>query len=85
MLKKPLSPATQKIVDEFAASLDEPSGDYREWIPVRERLPEQAGTYATLVKPLLGEPYEQVQNYTPQDHPAISGWKHMPVTHWRLQ
>lgn len=58
--------------------------DYREWIPVRERLPEHDGNYATLVKPLLDdEPYERVQRYTRQDHPAISGWQHAPTTHWR--
>ncbi len=57
---------------------------YVEWIPVRERLPTEAGTYRTLVKPLLeDESCEVVQTYTPQAHPAISGWKHAPTTHWR--
>lgn len=57
---------------------------YREWIPCRERLPALAGTYATLVKPLLeDEPYEQVQRYTPQAHQAISGWQYGRTTHWR--
>lgn len=57
---------------------------HREWIPVRERLPEQDGEYETLVKPLLEETsYPVKQRYTRQAHPAISGFQHMPVTHWR--
>lgn len=61
-------------------------GAYREWIPVRERLPVEAGTYATLVKPLLDpEPYEREQRYTPQAHPAISGWQWGQTTHWRTR
>lgn len=60
--------------------------DYREWIPVKERLPAQAGRYATLVLPLLdSEPYEQMQSYTPQAHPAFSGWQYNPTTHWRTR
>lgn len=56
---------------------------YREWIPVSESLPERAGKYRTLVKPLLDdESYELVQTYTPQEHPAISGWSRAPTTHW---
>ena len=61
-----------------------PRSRYAEWIPVRERLPAEAGTYLTLVKPLLeDESYEVKQDYTPQAHPAISGWSHAPTTHWR--
>lgn len=62
-----------------------PHGDaYREWIPVRERLPTEPGIYLTLVKPLLEDtPYEQEQRYTPQPHRAISGWQYAPTTHWR--
>lgn len=56
----------------------------REWIPVRERLPEVDGEYETLVKPLLEEQhFEQVQRYTKQAHPAITGWTINRVTHWR--
>ncbi len=56
---------------------------YQEWIPVQERLPSQAGKYRTLVKPLLeDESYELIQTYTPQAHPAISGWQRSPTTHW---
>ena len=83
MLKKPLSPATQKIVDAFAASLDEPGCDYREWVPVNERLPEKDGEYETRIQPLLGESFEKLQRYVKQAHPGISGWSDMPVTHWR--
>lgn len=57
---------------------------YREWIPVRERLPEIAGRYTTLVKPLLeDDSFEQVQLYTPMAHRQISGWQYARTTHWR--
>lgn len=57
---------------------------YGEWIPVAERLPEVDGAYETQIKPLLeDERIVKVQRYTKQAHPAISGWQHMPVTHWR--
>lgn len=59
------------------------SEGFREWIPVRERLPEQDGQYATLVKPVLGDAFEKVQGYKRQEHSFISGWQFMPVTHWR--
>ena len=62
------------------------SANYREWIPVSERLPAQVGRYATLVHPLLdSEPYEQVQQYTPMAHLGISGWQYGRTTHWRPQ
>ena len=60
------------------------TASYHEWIPVRERVPDADGDYATLIKPLLeDEPFERVQRYTKQAHPAISGFRYMPVTHWR--
>jgi hypothetical protein len=55
----------------------------REWIPVREAMPAVNGKYETLIKPILGEPFEKVQRYEKQAHPAFSGWRYMPVTHWR--
>ena len=57
---------------------------YLEWIPVRERLPEIAGRYRTIVKPILDDyGFEITQTFTPQAHSAISGWSHNPTTHWR--
>lgn len=62
------------------------SDGFREWIPVRERLPDVDGMYETLIKPLLEDKsYAKVQQYTKQQHPAISGFQHMPVTHWRAR
>lgn len=59
---------------------------YAEWIPVKELLPNLEGVYWTLVKPLLeDESYEQRQKYTPQAHPAVSGWQYAPTTHWRAR
>ena len=56
---------------------------FREWVPVGESLPAQDGLYSTLIKPILGKPFEKDQRYTKQANSAISGWQHMPVTHWR--
>lgn len=50
---------------------------------MREALPQQDGMYETLIKPILGEPFERVQRYEKQAHPAINGWTHARVTHWR--
>lgn len=58
--------------------------EFREWVPVRERLPDQDGLYDTMIKPLLGsEHVGKAQHFKAHAHPAISGWEHMPVTHWR--
>lgn len=65
-------------------SRNEPPGRYVEWIPVRERLPDQDGVYDTMVLPLLeSEPHEQRQRYERQEHPAINGWQFAHTTHWR--
>lgn len=60
--------------------------EYREWIPVGERLPDQEGVYDTLVKCLLDdEVVAQAQRYTLQAHPAINPWQYGRTTHWRLK
>lgn len=73
-------------MSDVRATLNTTHDVYREWIPVRERLPEIAGRYATLVKPLLeDDSFEQVQLYTPMAHRQISGWQYARTTHWRPQ
>ena len=57
---------------------------FREWIPVNESVPLSDGIYETLVKPVLEtESIKVVQKYERQAHSSISGFRHMPVTHWR--
>ena len=71
----------------MSGSHSTPSGIvYEEWIPVRERLPEQTGRYITLVTALLdNERIIRIQHYAPSEHPEISGWQYARTTHWRPQ
>ena len=56
----------------------------QEWISVKDRLPEENGSYLVVVCPILKkeEPFVTVSEYGFMFNPVFNGFDQAPISHW---